>query len=117
MSFGDQLAGAAWTRNLAKLKELIPVRPILRSVRSLTPSKQGDVNMPNSRGQTALYCASRQGFAEIVLELLKVPTINVNVQVPEHGGTPLHGTLLTLETVHKTLRVLTSSSLWLLWVW
>lgn len=49
--------------------------------------------MPNSRGQTALYCACRQGFPEIVLELLKAPSINVNVQVVEHGGTPLHGML------------------------
>lgn len=57
----------------------------------LTVFQQGDVNMPNSRGQTALYCACRQGYVEIVLELLKAPNINVNVQVTEHGGTPLHG--------------------------
>lgn len=54
-------------------------------------TQQGDVNMPNSRGQTALYCASRQGYGEIVLELLLAPGIDVNVQVPEHGGTPFHG--------------------------
>lgn len=52
--------------------------------------------MPNARGQTALYCACRQGCAEIVLELLLVPGIDVNVQVPEHGGTPLHGTFFTI---------------------
>lgn len=53
--------------------------------------KQGDVNEPNSRGQSALYCASRQGCSDIVLELLMVPGIDVNISVPEHGGTPLHG--------------------------
>jgi ankyrin repeat protein len=92
-SFGDKLAGAAWTRNLTLLKELIPVTHRAHyDYTVLTLEKQGDVNMPNSRGQTALYCACRQNYPDIVCELLNAPSINVNVQVVEHGGTPLHGT-------------------------
>jgi hypothetical protein len=46
----------------------------------------------NHKGQSALYCAARQGATEVIHELLvKCPNIDVNVQVAEHGGTPLHG--------------------------
>lgn len=48
------------------------------------------MNVPNDRGQTALYCAARQGHSNIVLELLNIDTIHADVQVEEHGGTPLH---------------------------
>lgn len=46
-----------------------------------------------SLGQTALYCAARQGHTDVVKHLLEMcrDYINPNVQVVEHGGTPLHG--------------------------
>lgn len=48
------------------------------------------INKQNERGQSALYCAAHQGFDQIVLALLSVPNIDINIQVPLHGGTPLH---------------------------
>lgn len=39
-----------------------------------------------------MYCAARQGFVDIAIYLLNQPTIDLNYHVPEHGGTPLHGT-------------------------
>lgn len=73
----NEIATAAWSGNVNKVKDLL--------------SKGAIVNAPNSRGQTALYCACRQGHHEVVLELLKEKGIRVNGQVPEHGSTPLHG--------------------------
>lgn len=65
------------------------------------------VNRPNKRGQTALYCASRQGYKDIIVELLNLVGINVNVQVQEHGGTALHGTVyLRSLCSYAQLRVL-----------
>lgn len=45
-----------------------------------------------------MYCASRKGNVDIVRTLLKCSKIDVNFQVAEHGGTPLHGTLLFIQT-------------------
>jgi hypothetical protein len=53
------------------------------------------INLPNDRGQTALFCAARQGFAEIVLALFAVPGLDINAQSVEHGSTPLHGTIFS----------------------
>lgn len=42
-------------------------------------------------GQSALYCAARNG-KEAILELLFTKKgLNLNIQVASHGGTPLHG--------------------------
>jgi hypothetical protein len=41
-------------------------------------------------GQSALFCAARQGNIQILEQLLNLPNIDLNVQVSEHGGTPLH---------------------------
>jgi len=48
------------------------------------------VNGLSKRGQTALYCAARQGHADTVMELLQFDQIDVDKPCPEHGGTPLH---------------------------
>eukprot|EP01125_Pyxidicula_operculata_P012900 TRINITY_DN424_c1_g4_i1.p1 TRINITY_DN424_c1_g4~~TRINITY_DN424_c1_g4_i1.p1 ORF type:complete len:1651 (-),score=500.85 TRINITY_DN424_c1_g4_i1:164-5116(-) len=47
------------------------------------------INGTNSRKQSPLYCAARQGHIEIVKLLLCVPGINPNQQ-ESHGSTPLH---------------------------
>jgi len=48
------------------------------------------VNLPNSRGQPALYCAAKQGCTEAVQMLLKVRNIDVNYAIASHQGTALH---------------------------
>ena len=77
----DQLCILAWE---GKLEE---VRNLLTNV-----EVRGCINIPNPRGQTALYCAARQGFAEILVEILNVDGINL-------------GTSFSLLGVHKRVDV------------
>lgn len=57
-----------------------------------TPEVRTKLDLYSAKsGQSALFCAARQGATEVVAELLKWPNIQVNNQVPSHGGTPLHG--------------------------
>jgi ankyrin repeat protein len=44
-------------------------------------------------GQTVLYTAARQGNLEIISLLASVTknSLDLNIQVQSHGGTPLHG--------------------------
>jgi len=48
-----------------------------------------EINSTNSRGQTALYCASRKGSVEYVEALLNVPGVDVN-KGDAKKSTPLH---------------------------
>lgn len=48
------------------------------------------INRFNTRGQTALYCASRQGHVGLVTELLCIPCLDLDVQMEGHLGTALH---------------------------
>lgn len=48
------------------------------------------INSPNARGQTALYCACRQGHVPIVAELITVPSLDLDAQMVGHMGTALH---------------------------
>lgn len=50
------------------------------------------INSPNSRKQTALYCAARNGHVAFVDALLKVPGIDAHQGEVTRGSTPLHGT-------------------------
>eukprot|EP01127_Copromyxa_protea_P023138 TRINITY_DN8597_c0_g1_i1.p1 TRINITY_DN8597_c0_g1~~TRINITY_DN8597_c0_g1_i1.p1 ORF type:complete len:1344 (-),score=258.35 TRINITY_DN8597_c0_g1_i1:145-3867(-) len=75
----EELCNVAWNNE-------VPTLQILLSL----PCYQNVINLPNQRGQCALYCASRKGNSDIVMTLLKCPKIDVNFQVAEHGGTPLH---------------------------
>jgi hypothetical protein len=43
------------------------------------------------KGQTALYCAARQGWTQIVSELVSIPTLNPDIQMIGHLGSALHG--------------------------
>jgi len=74
----ELLCTAAWEGSLADVKAILP---------KLSPDY---VNKPNTRGQTALYCAARQQHLQIVIELLNVPGIVVDGQVEPHRGTALH---------------------------
>eukprot|EP01127_Copromyxa_protea_P012211 TRINITY_DN3157_c0_g2_i2.p1 TRINITY_DN3157_c0_g2~~TRINITY_DN3157_c0_g2_i2.p1 ORF type:complete len:1021 (+),score=177.01 TRINITY_DN3157_c0_g2_i2:24-3065(+) len=69
------LVAAAWHGDLESVRKL------------LSPE---NVNKPNARGQSALFCACRQGHSNVVLEILNFPGVNIDYQVPEHGGTALH---------------------------
>lgn len=42
-------------------------------------------------GQSALYCASRNGQTGIMALLFEKPGLNLDIQVSPHNGTPLHG--------------------------
>lgn len=88
------LCNAAWAGNLEKVKSLLKILPA------------SAVNLPGPKGfpfflacrninlgTNALYCAARtdQPSAEVCLELLNLPGIDLNVQVAQHGGTAAHG--------------------------
>lgn len=90
----EQLCTLAWNGDVEKAK------PLLEEMSS------EKVNIPNSRGkwfleishlsahpagQSALYCAARNGKDEIIELLSSKKGLNVNIQVASHGGTPLHG--------------------------
>eukprot|EP01127_Copromyxa_protea_P005655 TRINITY_DN1551_c0_g2_i1.p1 TRINITY_DN1551_c0_g2~~TRINITY_DN1551_c0_g2_i1.p1 ORF type:complete len:537 (-),score=105.19 TRINITY_DN1551_c0_g2_i1:268-1752(-) len=78
--FVEDFTACAWRGDVNEFREMLTQNVLL-------------VNHANARGQTALYCAARQGHTKIVQLLLNTcqQQINPNVQVPEHGGTPLHG--------------------------
>lgn len=48
------------------------------------------INNFNGRGQTALYCAARQGHTAIVAELVAIHSLNPDVQMVGHLGSALH---------------------------
>lgn len=103
-SFGEQLASAAWTRDLSSLKDLLKHVPLYTNLCSSFSVVMELTLMPQTRGVRLLCTAGiysavlvdntplscRQGFSDIALELLSVPGVNVNAQVEEHGGSPLH---------------------------
>jgi hypothetical protein len=51
----------------------------------------------HSTGQTPMYCAARSGHAEVCLEILNQPQVNVNFQVKGHLGTPMHGAVMLMR--------------------
>lgn len=63
---------------------------ILEDVLVLMKRVENNINDFNDKGQTALYCACRQGHYEVVKLLLKNKKIQVNLKMPSHGGTALH---------------------------
>lgn len=92
LELGDKLCQAAWNGDLDQVKLLLD-----------HVDSGAFINSPNSRGnrcprpfvhvlgQTPLYCASRQGFAEIVCRLINHDACLIDYQVSDHGGTALHG--------------------------
>jgi len=75
---GTMLCQAAWNNDLKTVKSIINLSDTF-------------INAQNAKGQTALYCAAREGHYEIVDFLTKVPVVDLDAQVAEHGGTALHG--------------------------
>lgn len=75
----DALCSASWSGDLTTVKNLLGLA-----------GANYFINLPNSRGQPALYCAARQGHALIVLELLNSDGIDIHATNLEHGSTPLH---------------------------
>lgn len=54
-------------------------------------------------GPTALYAAARQGNLEIIAKLVNYfENIDLNIQVAQHGGTPLHGTFFKKKEKKNT---------------
>jgi ankyrin repeat protein len=56
------------------------------------------INVPNEDGETALYCACDRGHTSVVLELLKVTSIDTQIANTNTGRTPLHGMCVTTST-------------------
>eukprot|EP01125_Pyxidicula_operculata_P005283 TRINITY_DN1900_c0_g1_i2.p1 TRINITY_DN1900_c0_g1~~TRINITY_DN1900_c0_g1_i2.p1 ORF type:complete len:1019 (-),score=200.05 TRINITY_DN1900_c0_g1_i2:680-3736(-) len=73
----EDLCTAAYEGNLENVEMLITSMP-----HSLIIST-------NTRGQTALYCAAREGHEDVVRRLLEIPGMPVNNQ-ESHGSTALH---------------------------
>uniref|UniRef100_A0A6B2L068 PH domain-containing protein n=1 Tax=Arcella intermedia TaxID=1963864 RepID=A0A6B2L068_9EUKA len=73
----QELCTAAFKGDLNSVKRLL----------SILDNNQ--VNGTNDRGQTALYCAAREGRTDVVRELLS-RSVDINVQ-EKKGSTPLHG--------------------------
>lgn len=76
----NKFTSAAWEGDIAMINAL------------LREYDQGLVNEINKRGQTALYCAARQGQEDVVKILMKCRATQINMKMPGHGGTALHGT-------------------------
>jgi len=75
----ENFCSAAWDGNVDLVKQGLQ-----------HPQIGGIINLGNSRGQSALYCAARNGHVGVVAELAMFDGIDLNFQVQEHGGTPLH---------------------------
>lgn len=52
-------------------------------------------------GQSALYCASRNGQTGIMALLFAKPGLNLDIQVSSHGGTPLHGIIFAYSEIKE----------------
>jgi len=78
-SLVEEFVGYAWENRLDELKAATPKIQDLKLINAL-----------NCRGQSALYCACRNGNNRVIVELLNNEKIDVNVKAHPHGGTPLH---------------------------
>lgn len=89
----EQLCGAAFRGELPQVKKSLEHLDIRTFVNA--PNSRGKTTIffspINFSGQTALYCAARNGHVPVVLELLNFAGIDPSIQVPEHGATPGHG--------------------------
>eukprot|EP01127_Copromyxa_protea_P010368 TRINITY_DN2523_c0_g3_i1.p1 TRINITY_DN2523_c0_g3~~TRINITY_DN2523_c0_g3_i1.p1 ORF type:complete len:958 (-),score=203.98 TRINITY_DN2523_c0_g3_i1:27-2900(-) len=75
----DDLCSAAWNGgDIEKFQEILSFLSV------------DEINKTNSRGQTALYCAARQGYVDYVVALLNVPGIDLNKGEVSKKSTPLH---------------------------
>eukprot|EP01128_Nolandella_sp_AFSM9_P004858 TRINITY_DN2273_c0_g1_i1.p1 TRINITY_DN2273_c0_g1~~TRINITY_DN2273_c0_g1_i1.p1 ORF type:complete len:1435 (-),score=330.68 TRINITY_DN2273_c0_g1_i1:160-4464(-) len=78
LSLTEELCGYAWVGDYKGVSRLLKAQPTI-------------VSMRNMRGQTALYCASRQGQLRVAYRLLKEPDVEINTsQEKVNGSTPLH---------------------------
>eukprot|EP01125_Pyxidicula_operculata_P002417 TRINITY_DN1228_c1_g3_i2.p1 TRINITY_DN1228_c1_g3~~TRINITY_DN1228_c1_g3_i2.p1 ORF type:complete len:932 (-),score=264.33 TRINITY_DN1228_c1_g3_i2:90-2885(-) len=77
--FAEEFCKACFTGDLQLVNKTVDSGKV-------TPAQ---INCRNSRGQTAIYCAARNGHEEIVKRLLEIDGIDVNLQ-EKHGSTPLH---------------------------
>lgn len=75
----ERLCAASWNGEIKEVKKMLR-----------DPRAGQFVNLNNSRGQSALYCASRAGHANVVVALLNLPGIDINLQALGHAGTALH---------------------------
>jgi len=75
----ELLCSAAWNGSLEDFRIALAI-----------PNVDKVINIPNSRGQTALYCAAHEGKIEIILDLLNTELVNLNGGNSDHGGTALH---------------------------
>jgi len=74
---GELLCNAAWDGDQAELRRLVAL-----------PSISHFVNFHNNRGQSSLYCATKQGHQNLLIDLLNAPGVDVNMN--SALGTPLH---------------------------
>lgn len=76
---GDSLCNASWNNDMEKALSLLQGHeaPYI-------------INHYNERGQTALYCACRQGHVELVRHMLSISAIDLDLQMQGHMGTALH---------------------------
>jgi hypothetical protein len=87
----EELCSGSWTGNLVAVIEMLSQVKYRRVIN--IPNNRGKTagdTVVIFRGQPALYCASRQGHLDIVIQLI-LSGADVNLPVAEHGGTPLHG--------------------------
>jgi len=79
LELADNLCSACWAGQFGMVQTMLE-SPLIAHV----------ANVPNARGQTALYCAARQGKLEVIIELLNSGLCDINIQVGDHKGTALH---------------------------
>lgn len=91
----EKLCNSAWNGKTEDVKAILTrCTKVEVNGLNLRGTPRSHIGSPNSEGQSALYCAARQGHAEIVIELLNFDGVDVDVIASGHGGTPLHGKII-----------------------
>eukprot|EP01126_Amoeba_proteus_P051100 TRINITY_DN6088_c0_g1_i1.p1 TRINITY_DN6088_c0_g1~~TRINITY_DN6088_c0_g1_i1.p1 ORF type:complete len:301 (+),score=40.84 TRINITY_DN6088_c0_g1_i1:121-1023(+) len=99
LELANELCDVSWQGNQERFYKMLLSRHYLSVV-----------NVPNNRGQSALYCAAYQGHMHIVIKLLSVGS-DVNYQVPIHGSTPLHAAVFCSHPTVMAVLILAGADL------
>lgn len=92
----ERLCSCAWEGKLAEVLKLMQMPALCNIINK--HNARGVISLRwilsfLSLGQTALYCAARNGHNTIVLAFVNFAGMDMNVKAKDHEGTALHGML------------------------
>ena len=114
LEINEQLTATNYTCCLDASRMLMQFAKVgnQRAVRGLAQCPNGDINMDDNKGRTPLYHATLRGHIGVVLELLALPTIEVNKGRHLDGVTPFsiaskkgHFEILRMYVLHGKIDV------------